>query len=499
MMKLFTNQQIREWDHYTIKNEPITSVDLMERAATKIFEYFLKNIGVSSPYFIVCGPGNNGGDGLVLARKLCQIGAQVRCFIPEQSTKFSEDFIVNLNRLNELIVVESYNDFIKVELPSKCFVVDALFGSGLDRVIQSPYLEVVAKINSAEAITTFSIDVPSGLFGERVNTSKTIIKANYTITLQVPKLSFFLPESEQNLGEVVILDIGLSSEYKEQTSSQYHLVTENSCPKFDKRSDFSHKGTFGHTLLIGGNRGMSGAIQMSCASALKCGSGLVTVMSNEQTESYIQSNYPQAMSVAIDFDNPATSIGWNAFKSIGIGPGLAVTDGTKRLLEEILKSYKGTLILDADALNILAKDESLFFSLPKNTVLTPHPGEFKRLFGEYLTQEEAWEKQLYFSQHYHIYIVLKGRYTTMSTPDGQLYVNSSGNAVLAKGGSGDLLTGMIASLTAWQNDISKVLQQAVYLHGKIGEQISLYNGKVGGNAEDFIKNISCVFAEHEKK
>ncbi len=474
-MKVIPSARIREIDQYTIEHEPIASIDLMERAATRLNGWYVRHLGIDRKVIVVAGPGNNGGDALALARMLAERQYQVVCFVIDLGRKMSKDCSVNLERLQKQGRVKSVMIREKSDLPeigSGDVVVDGIFGSGLSRVAEGFPAEVIAHINRSGA-TVVSVDIPSGLFGEdnTNNRDEGIIRADYTLTFQFPFLSFFFTDYAHCVGQWRVLDIGLHPEITRQTETAYETISRESVSSlFPARNSFSHKGTFGHALVIAGSYGMMGAALLTTKAALRSGAGLVTLHLPKSGYTIAQTAIPEAI-VSIDQSEILFSRApdLSLYGAVGVGPGIGTRTNTGKGLEELLERVSVPLVIDADALNILAGNKPLLDKLPRGTVLTPHPGEFDRLAGPSKTGYERHMKQLEFSERYGVLVVLKGNHTGISTPGGKYWINRTGNPGMATGGSGDVLTGIIVSLLATGLPAEEACMAGVYLHGLAGD------------------------------
>lgn len=498
MLKIFSSDQVRKADAYTIQNEPVSSINLMEHAAGACFDWMKAHQDLDkTSVLIFCGPGNNGGDGLALARMLHEKQVEVKVFIPGKSAKTSEDFSINRQRLKECgietLVLETadLNQF-----PGNAILIDALFGSGLSKPLEGIYKESVKQINASKCIT-ISIDIPSGLFADRpVDPVKdTIVKADYTLSFQFPKLSFLFPENEYFAGNWQILPIGLHPDFILSEPCRNYLVEFVDGKGILKpRSRFSHKGTFGHALLIGGSKGKIGATVLMGKSCLRSGAGLVTVHLPACGYTVIQTAVPEVM-VSVDEDeNECTQLPHlDSFSAIAAGPGMGTGKNSANMLKHLIQQANVPLLLDADALNILSDNPTWLAFLPKGTVLTPHPGEFARLAGKTSNSFDRLEILRVFCIKYSLNIVLKGAYTVVCSPLGNCYFNPTGNPGMATGGSGDVLTGIITSLLAQGYNPTEACILGVYLHGLAGDMAAETLGYEALVAGDIIENLGNGF------
>ncbi|MDE3234622.1 MAG: NAD(P)H-hydrate dehydratase [Bacteroidota bacterium] len=459
---LLSAQQIQDWDAYTIAHEPIASIDLMERAAAKCVQWLSAQFYSQQSFHIFCGKGNNGGDGLAIARLLLEKGSDVTVYVLEFGAKGTEDFQLNLQRLHTLTpnihFIQSAEFFPSVSRED--IVIDALFGSGLNRPLQELSAALVNHINLSEA-TVIAIDVPSGMFIDKSSLGNTIIKARDTLTFQSLKFCLLLAENAPFFGYVHVLDIGLLPAFLEEVQTQYSLLLQQTITGFLKeRFAFSHKGHHGHALLIAGNYGKMGAALLAAKAAVRTGTGLLTMYIPGDMATVMHTSLPEAMVLPRE---RSISV-WDAYACVGAGPGLGTDEASEQTLYKLLYYYHQPIVLDADALNILSQHPEWWHLVPKNAVLTPHPKEFERMFGPCANEVERIEKAIAVSKEQEWIIVLKGHHSFIAC-DGKGYFNITGNAGLAKGGSGDVLTGMITGLLAQKHPPLEAALLGVYLHG----------------------------------
>ena len=500
-MKIFRCEQIREIDDYTIRNEPVAPVDLMERAASRLLAWYISHFGRSGRIFIFAGPGNNGADGLALARMLSLNRYDVELFYVHFTEKSSPEWDFNKRRLlAETDVLLSYLDRIDQFplIPQGVVVVDAIFGTGLKRPAEGLPAEVIREINRA-AGTKISIDIPSGLYGEvnGSNISENIIRADYTLSFQFPKLSFMFVENRQFTGEWVVLPIGLHIDAIKDNTTPYYLTGKaDVLPMLKKRGKFDHKGQFGHGLLVSGSAGKIGAAVLGARAALRSGIGLLTCHLPSSGSSVIHSSVPEAMVLpdrSADFISDTGDTG--QFSAIGVGPGLGTHSETQHALYKLLKHCKRPIVIDADALNILSVNKEWLKLLPANTIITPHPKEFDRLTGKAGNSYDRLLRQIAFSTEFNCIVVLKGAFTSISTPEGKVFFNSTGNPGMATAGSGDVLTGILLSLLAQGVPPENAAVLGVFLHGLAGdiaERESCYESVI---ASDIISCLGKAFNE----
>ena len=474
-MKIFRCEQIKEIDEYTIQHEPIASIDLMERAAGQLLRWYLARFERSRRIFIFAGPGNNGGDGLALARMLAANRYDAEVHYVKFSEKTSNDWEINRQRLETETTVP-LNYLTGVDqfpvISSGDIIIDAIFGSGLSRPVEGLPGDVIKHINNVDA-TIISIDVPSGLFCEdnSKNSYDTVVKADYTLSFHFPKLSFMFAENAPYAGEWFVLNIGLNSNAIRNTLSPFTL-SENSdvAPLLKKRNQFDHKGNFGHGLLISGSSGKMGAAVLGAGAALRTGIGLITCHIPSCGNLIIQSALPEAMVTVDKSEEYISDIGnTDSFSAVGIGPGLGTEPVSQKALHNLLSECKKPMVIDADALNILSLNKKWFSLLPPGTILTPHPKEFERLAGKTDSGFARLKRQIEFSVENKCIVVLKGAHTSVTTPEGKVMFNSTGNPGMATGGSGDVLTGIILSLLAQGYSPEDAAVLGVYLHGLAGD------------------------------
>ncbi|ACT96289.1 NAD(P)H-hydrate dehydratase [Dyadobacter fermentans] len=491
-MKIFNVEQIRALDAHTIAHEPIASIDLMERASQAFVRCFCNQYVNTRPVAVFCGKGNNGGDGLAIARLLSGSGYDVQVFIVEYTLHATDDFRQNLSRLGNHLTprrIHSENDL--PQLPKQVVCIDALLGSGLSRPVDGLLAIVIGHLNALPN-RIVAVDVASGLYTDQPNgPSDVIIKPRYTITFQLPKLAFMLPQNAEYVGEWHVVDIGLNAGYIAETNTPYHFTDKPEAEKrIVPRQKFSHKGTFGHAVLIAGSFGKMGAAVLSGRACLRSGVGLLTMHVPACGYAIAQISVPEAMTTVDDTEKYISkSPDLNSATAIGIGPGIGQDPATVKALEKVLEKAKVPVIVDADALNILSTNRHLLFKLPANTILTPHPKEFQRLAGESSNEFERLEKARAFSSKYKVIICLKGANTAVVLPNGEVHFNSTGNPGMATGGTGDVLTGIITSLLAQKYDPADAAILGVYQHGLAGDRAAEARGQTALIASDVIEHL----------
>jgi NAD(P)H-hydrate epimerase len=498
-MKIFRCEQIRDIDNYTIRFEPVASADLMERAAGQLFSWYISRFERSRKIFVFAGPGNNGGDGMALARMLSASRYDVEVHYVQFTDKRSPDWEINRLRLQaetdvSLKFLENPGQFPVIS--SGDIIIDAVFGSGLTRSAEGLAAEVIRVINRIDC-TKIAIDIPSGLFGEdnSSNEHENIVRADYTLTFQFPKLSFLFAENYRYTGEWFVLPIGLHQDAIRDTPSSYTLLGKSDViPLLKKRNRFDHKGNYGHGLLVSGSAGKIGACVLGAGAALRSGIGLLTCHVPSCGTAVIQSSVPEAMvrsDPSVEYISNTGDTG--LFSATGVGPGLGTGAETEVALFHLLSECDKPLIIDADALNILSVNKEWLTLLPPDTILTPHPGEFERLAGKTGHGYARLTRQIEFSLEHKCIVVLKGAYTSITTSDGKVFFNSTGNPGMATAGSGDVLTGILLSLLAQGLLPVNAAMLGVFLHGLAGDiaaEESCYESIV---ASDIINCLGKAF------
>jgi len=498
-MKLFTTKQIAELDKYTIENEPVDDIDLMERAALQITNWMVQHFSTEQKIVAFAGPGNNGGDALAISRQMADLDYNCELYLMDLGKELKGSPAINWERLEKqgkvkLSKMKSIEDF--PEIKESDVVLDGLFGSGLSRKLKGLPAEIVSRINQGLS-TVVGIDIPSGLMGEdnTGNDMDYIIRADHTLTFQFPKISFFFAENEQFVGEWEVLPIGLHPDAIENQKSDYSLLERTNVGKIvPLHSKFEHKGTLGHALLISGSFGKMGAAVLASRSCLRSGVGLLTTHVPRMGYSILQTAVPEAMASVDQHDSVFTEFpDLDVYSAIGIGPGIDQKQNTRKALCELLENAKIPMVIDADALNILSAQIEWLEKLPEGCVLTPHPGEFRRLAGETENSYQRIQKQKAFSKKYNCVVVLKGAFTTVATPNGHVYFNSTGNPGMATGGSGDVLTGIILGLLAQGMSSEEAAILGVFVHGLAGDIAAKEKSEFSMIAGDIITALGKAF------
>lgn len=494
MLKILSAQQIKELDKYTIEHEPISPIDLMERACQAFILWFAQHVTIEKKIGIVCGTGNNGGDGLGIARLLKERGYSVTVWIVRGEMNETESFKINLKRLPEKV---SHFEIAKTtdrDLFKECQVlIDAVLGSGLSRPTEGIYAQVISCINQTQALR-IAVDIPSGLFADAPSSGE-IVQAHHTISFQLPKLSFFFSEDHKYTGDWHLADIGLSSEFISSISGNNYFVTADSIQQMIRpREKFSHKGAYGHALLIAGSYGKMGACTLAARAALRSGLGLLTVHVPALGYSIIQTSVPEAMASADVNENYFSTSPENLnYSTIGIGPGLGTNSETVKAFAKILRQFKKPVVIDADALNMLAQNRELLELVPAGSILTPHPKEFERLAGSSKNDFERLELLRSFAVKIKSNVVLKGAYSAVATPNGKIYFNSSGNPGMATGGSGDVLTGILTGLLSQGYTSTDTAIIGTHLHGLSGDIVASEKSMESLIASDLVDFLPYAF------
>ncbi len=482
-MKILSAEQTRKADAFTIKNEPIKSIDLMERAAQAFVDWFVLKFNANKSILIIAGPGNNGGDALAIARLLYKQQYEIKVLLASPTGKGSKDYSLNLSLLPEKITI--------IGLDTNCdIIIDGIFGSGIARPVEGELGSLVEEVNKSGKLI-ISIDIASGL-----HVRGSVIKPDYTVSFQLPKLVFMLSDNSPFVGQWVIVDIGLDRVFIEAQNTDYHYFNRDSAKSILRpRPKFAHKGNFGHALIVGGSFGKMGANVLASKACLRAGNGLVTSLVPNCGYPILQTAFPEAMCLTsgekhlinVEIEN------LSSYSALGIGPGIGTNLETLSLLLTLIKGYKNPMVLDADALNLISQNPELIELVPEGSVLTPHVGEFNRLVGNASHSLERVEKQKAFSKKYKLILVLKGAHSSISNIDGTVWFNSTGNPGMATGGSGDVLTGIITSLLAQGYAPFDAARLGVFIHGKAGDIASSELGEASVIASDITERISSAF------
>lgn len=470
-MKIFSAAQIKKWDAFTIGNEPVTSIELMERAAAKCVDWIIQQNFYDRQYLIFCGKGNNGGDGLAIARMLIKNNGAVTVYILEFGNIGTADFQTNLARLHQcstdIHFIQS-PDFFPV-LNNNAVIIDALFGTGLNKPLVGISESLVHHINQFKT-DIIAIDLPSGLSADTSSKNKPVIKATHTLSFQNYKLAFLMAENESYCGNIRLLDIGLHKKFETEEEAAFELTGQQLIRSIYKpRKKFSNKGNFGHATLLCGSYGMMGAAVLSAMACLRSGAGKLSCYIPKCGYEILQTSVPEAMCIVTGDDHILNAGKIENFDAVGIGPGIGVHQTHGALLKDIFQRTVAPMLIDADALNTIAGDSALLSLIPPHSIITPHPKEFERLFGKTTNDFERTQLALQKAKEYNIYIILKGHYSLIATPQGKGWFNSTGNAGMATAGSGDVLSGIITGLLAQGYPSLQSCLLGTYLHGLAGD------------------------------
>jgi ADP-dependent NAD(P)H-hydrate dehydratase / NAD(P)H-hydrate epimerase len=497
-VQILTADEIRAWDAYTIANEPIASIDLMERAAAQCVHWLENRPWITKKFLLFCGKGNNGGDGLSIGRQLISKGYSVTIYLLEFGKPGSEDFQTNLRRLHEMNFSGIHfiqNEDLFPPINKQDIVIDCLFGSGLNKPLDG-LSAVLAQHISASQATVVSIDIPSGLFLDQSSRANQVIKATYTLSFQCYKLALLLQENAPYLGEVHILAIGLHPGYLSGKAFHRQLVDKELIKEIYKlRNPFAHKGSFGHSLIISGSYGKMGAAVIAAKACVRSGAGLTSIYIPKCGYEIIQVAVPEVMVITDASADNLSSLPADIekYSSIGVGPGIGTKEETIRTVSFIVRRYKKPLVIDADGLNCISLDPDLLTQLPPFTIITPHPKEFDRLFGDHPSDFDRMNTAIQKAAELNIIIVLKGHHTLIANPGGQVYFNSTGNAGMAKGGSGDALTGILTGLLGQGYSPANAAIFGVYLHGLAGDLAAENFSQEAMTSSDLVESLGNAF------
>jgi len=491
-MKILSAEQIRAWDASTIQHEPISSLALMERAAGCCADWILQSAFRQHHFQVFCGPGNNGGDGLVIARLLHAAGCHTEIWLTETS-KRSPDCQSSLEKAVQAGVPIHFLRNNYPPLPDqRTVIVDALLGTGLRAAPSGEMADLIRYINQT-GLPVISIDLPSGMLADHNSTGNTIIKARHTLSLGCYKPAFMWNDHQEYTGKIHLLDIGLDPAFLNRTTTHYYTVElADARQLYRPRPGNFHKYQFGHALLLAGSDRMMGAAILAARACLRSGAGLATVHCPLHRMPLLQAAVPEA--IATDEEDTGTLFHKKA--AIGAGPGWEISPVNSRLLEQALTRFAGPLILDASALTILQPLLPLLKERTAGTtLLTPHAGEFDRLFGRSRNDEERMQLARQMAMHFNCCILLKGKYSMTALPDGQLYFNTSGNSGMATAGSGDVLTGLITGLCAQGYPLADASRLGAFLHGLAGDAAAAAGSEESMIAGDIIHCLGTAFRQ----
>ena len=494
-MKIFSADQIKKADQFTIKNDPISSVTLMERAAEKAADWLVGHFQLNEKFYVFCGNGNNGGDGLAIARLLYMKGYKVTIFMESNSNVKSDEMQLNLKKVQDISGVElkDFEEFDNYDFNQSGVVLDSLFGIGLNRKLEGIYAEIIKKLNEIK-LHKIAIDIPSGLFADDLFPKNAVIfKADHTLSFQFWKKTFLHPETGKYCGKIHLLDIGICEDFIKKEKTKDFVIDDALISQiYQPRNEFSNKGNFGKTLIVAGSFGKIGAAVLATKAALKCGSGVTVTLAPKCGYEILQSTCPEAMFIT-GGENFLVNIDIEEDYVAGIGPGLGKDAMTEEALLKFLKNYSKPLVVDADALNIISKNSLHLKLIPKNSIITPHPKEFERLFGKTENSFARLKLAQIKAKELGIYIVLKDHHTQIITPENEVFYNITGNSGMAKGGSGDVLLGVITSLLSQNYAPKNAALFGVWLHGKAGDLAAAKFSREAMLPTDLIEELGNVF------
>lgn len=497
MAKILTAEQTRAADQYTIEHEPIASIDLMERASTAFVDWFVGQFRTDQSVAVFCGTGNNGGDGLAISRLLIAVDYEVEVFVMGDPKKGSQDFQINYDRWvksgNPLTVIDSAQDLKDDFRPG--IIIDGLFGSGLSRPLEGEYPTLIEALNKTSSIR-ISIDIASGLFADQPALGA-IFQPDFTLSFQLPKLAFLLPENDAYVGEWQVVNIGLSPDFLNAEPSDKHFMDRDFVKSLLKpRKKFAHKGDFGKVLLIAGSKGKMGAAVLAARACLRAGAGLLTVYVPSIGLDVLQTSIPEAMVLTDPHEDHLTGLPSEmaGYDTIAIGPGIGQHPDTLEMLTQLLPRVSGPMVIDADALNLISSKPELLNSIPVGSILTPHPKEFQRLAGNFSNSFERLEKQQQLAAKYNLNVLVKGAHSAIAASDQSIYFNSTGNPGMATAGSGDVLTGVVTGILAQGYNPLEALQLGVYIHGAAGDLAASRLDRNSLMASDIISELPVAWS-----
>ncbi len=510
-MKLATREIIREIERVSIEEYGIRGLILMENAGRAVSKVALEEFPEARKIAIVAGGGNNGGDGFVVARHLISEGLDVTTYLAGDQKKYTGDALINLEALSKIggVLVQLKRGFS--EFQGADLIIDALFGTGLDREVEGFYKDLIDFINS-RPVPRIAVDIPSGLNADTGFPLGVSVKADITITFILPKIGLAVYPGIDYAGKVYVADITTPKSLERDI--HYELLTHNTARRIVKpRHSDTHKGTYGHLLLLAGSPGKTGAATLAALGALRVGTGLVTVGVPKSLNPIIEEKLTEAMTEPIP-ETESGTLGKGSIETtlkimsskktaLAIGPGISTTKDTAGFLYEVLRSSSIPIVIDADGITLIAQNLKILKEIKVPVVLTPHPGEMSRLIGK--TGEEVQKNRIgiarNFSSMYNVYTVLKGARTVISSPDGRIFINTTGNPGMASGGMGDVLTGVIGGFLAQGYNPTDACTLGVFAHGLAGDFVAHKKGEAGIIAGDVANSLPETLKEilHGKK
>ncbi len=502
MIKIFTGPDLAELDRRTIQYDAVSQIDLVERAAQVFVFEFKRQYPLHRPVYIFAGPGNNGADALAIARRLIEDNYNVKTFLFNPNGKLSEACRYNRQQLADMYsagLSEIIDRFEKPSFDPSGVIIDGLFGTGLNRPLEGGFKAVVSLINNSQ-LEVVAVDIPSGLndYDNERNDKDAIVKANYTYSFEQPKLAFFFKENACFVGQWIILQIALSLKAKQElTADFYYNTDEDMAHALKPRQRFSSKRDYGHALIVAGSRGRMGAACLAAKACIRSGVGLLTTHVPQSGELALLNHVPESM-LSLDINNSfCTEVHFKNYRyeAVGVGPGLGMDSSTQELVSKLLKGTLGPLVIDADALNIIAQNPSWKEILPIYSILTPHMAEMDRLTSESYNDFERLKKARLFARRHSVYVVLKGAYTAICMPSGAVIFNNTGNQGMATAGSGDVLLGIITGLLASGYNPGEASIMGAYIHGLSGDISVGRSSQEALIASDIVDNLGFAFMQ----
>ncbi|MDD2900018.1 MAG: NAD(P)H-hydrate dehydratase [Desulfuromonadaceae bacterium] len=508
-MKVVAAHTMQEIDARAMQVYGIAGLQLMENAGRTCAEEIIAAFGAHGRCFVLAGKGNNGGDGYVIARLLNLQGWHVAVLVLAEREQIGGDAAVNLDRLSGpskhfCVEADQLSAQFADELSRADVIVDALLGTGLNGDVGGIYLEAIDMMNMSGR-PVVAVDIPSGIHGTTGRVLGSAVRADMTVTFAVAKAGHVLYPGAEHTGRLIVTDIGIPPQLTESAPG-YEFVTSNDIrPLLHRRDRQSHKGRFGHCLIIAGSSGKTGAAALSTNSAVRAGSGLVTLAVAEAVHTVLEIKTTEAMTVALPDSGsgyltnsalPALEKLMIAKDAVALGPGLGVHTGTGALVRNLIEMVTVPLVIDADGLNALADDISVLHrTTSPQIVLTPHPGEMSRLLGVSIPEVEANRISVSqeFARTHNVYLILKGARTVIASPTGEISINGSGNPGMASGGMGDVLTGIVVSLLGQGYAAWDACRLGVFLHGFAADMVADEKGEIGITASDVLEKIPFAY------
>lgn len=491
-MKILNGSQLRQIDAHTIENEPISSLSLMERAALACSNWIQNHISTDASFGVVCGQGNNGGDGLAIARQLKEFGYSVDVFVVQMGGKSSPDFSSNLEQLSDVLIIDQPTSNVNFDVYTH--LIDSLFGVGINRPVEGLAADVIQKMNASSA-QIISIDLPSGLLSDsKQDNNSFVVNSDICLTLQLPKLALLLPDNKEFVQHIEIVPIGLDESFiQSQPTDNYFVDEAMAKTMYLPRNKHAHKGNFGHAMMVAGSYGKIGAAVLATTACLRAGAGLVTALVPKIGYSILQSTIPEAMVVTTADEHILMGTVEPNDRTVAVGPGIGLHANTARFLQHLLRDTSNPMVIDADAINLLAENKAWIRSIPDHSILTPHPKELERLIGEWKDDYDKLARVKLFCKNNDVYVVIKGVHTAIVDPRNTVYFNSTGNPGMATAGSGDVLTGIITGLLTQGYSSLNACVLGVYLHGYADDIAANEHGQDALIASDLIQYLGKAF------